>query len=305
MNQQHQNVTEKVTVYEVGPRDGLQNESKILTLADKLHFIKLLLAAKLEALEVTSFVRADKIPQMGDAGALMEELGKVQTNCRLIALVPNLKGLELAQKKGVKELALFTATSNSFNQKNINASVEESLDRLRPVAIEAIRSGLKIRGYISTVFGCPYEGKTSPEVLKKVANRLMDFGCYQLSLGDTIGVADPYQVQSILTEMKNHFDLDQMAMHFHDTYGRALANVTVSLQEGIRTFDSSAGGLGGCPYAQGATGNVATEDLMAMLEKMGHPTGIDGAKLKEAVAFIFSKLGKNPNSRTFYTQTAK
>lgn len=293
-------MNKNVTIYEVGPRDGLQNEAKIIAPTDKAEFIRLLLAANIEALEVTSFVRADKIPQMGDAATLMEQLRPELNKSRLIALVPNLKGLELAIQKGIKEIALFTATSNTFNQKNINATVDESLERLKPVAAKAMSEGVKIRGYLSTVFGCPYEGDSSLEVLKRVANRLLDFGCYQISLGDTIGVADPYQVRKLLGELKNHFDLDQLALHFHDTYGRALANVTVGLEEGIRTFDASAGGLGGCPYAQGATGNVATEDLVSMLEKMGHPTGIDMQKLKAAVAFIFSKLGKSPQSKTFY-----
>lgn len=289
----------KVRIVEVGPRDGLQNEKTIVSLEDKVTFIKMLAAAGLNEIEATSFVRAEKIPQMSDGvelfSALSKEVGLKKT--KLISLVPNEKGLDYALDAGVKEIAVFTATSNTFNQKNINATIDESLKRIDSVMARANKAGLKTRGYISTVFGCPYEGQTSLAELKRVAYHLESLGVHEISLGDTIGVANPLQVKETIEFLKADFDLDFFAMHFHDTRGLAVANILTSLQMGMTSFDSSAGGLGGCPYAKGASGNVATEDLVYLFSSMGIETGVDMDKLAEASRFILSKLSKISSSK--------
>jgi hydroxymethylglutaryl-CoA lyase len=293
---------QQINIIEVAPRDGLQNEKSILSTADKAEFIELLLHAGHSKIEATSFVRAQKIPQMGDAKELMLLLQKKLSQkdlAKLCALVPNDKGMSDAMSCQVPEIAIFTATSDSFNQKNIHATVDESLERLKPVAKEALKNHIPMRAYISTVFGCPYEGKTSLDVLKSVANRLFDFGVYQVSFGDTIGIAHPEQVEEVITMLQKHFDDEQMAMHFHDTRGLAVANSLVAYKMGIRHFDSSAGGLGGCPYAQGASGNVATEDLLNMFELMNVETGIDLQKHLAAVHFIYQKLAKTCTSKSY------
>lgn len=286
-------------IIEVGPRDGLQNESVILDCAKKEKFIDMLVDAGLRTIEVTSFVRADKIPQMGDAVELFNSIKNKDyfSELNLPCLVPNLKGMEIALKQGVSEIAIFTATSNTFNQKNINASIEESLDRFRPVVKLARENGVKIRGYISTVFGCPYEGETSVETLLKVLKELKDMGCYEISLGDTIGVANPLQVKNILSNVFKDYLPSEIAMHFHDTRGLALANILASLEMGATNFDSSAAGLGGCPYAKGATGNVATEDVVYLLESMGVDTGVDISKLAKASEYILKELNKETASK--------
>lgn len=289
----------KVRIVEVGPRDGLQNEKTIISLADKVTFIKMLSEAGLLEIEANSFVRAEKIPQMSDGAELYKKLASEYSlnNTKLISLVPNDKGLENALSSGVKEIAVFTATSNTFNQKNINATVDESLKRIESVMKKANSEGVKTRAYISTVFGCPYEGKTSLAELKRVAYALENMGVSEISLGDTIGIANPVQVQEIITFLKADFDLDFFAMHFHDTRGMAVANVLASLDMGITSFDSSAGGLGGCPYAKGASGNVATEDLVFLFSSMGIETGINMEKLASASQFILEKLGKTSSSK--------
>lgn len=298
-------INSTVKIVEVGPRDGLQNETQIIQTQDKIHLIEMLAQTGLKNIEATSFVRPEKIPQMADAATLCKLLNnKIDKNISLSCLVPNQKGLDLALEAGVREVAIFSATSETFNKKNINATIDESLDRIRPVAIAAMKNGIKVRGYISTVFGCPYEGQTSLEILKKVANRLFDFGVYEISFGDTIGVANPLQVKKIISELKNHFDLAQMAMHFHDTRGLAVANVFSSFQEGISIFDSSVGGLGGCPYAIGASGNVATEDLVYLFDSMHIHTGIDMAKLMQASQFILQKLGRSSPSKFHHAYVA-
>jgi hydroxymethylglutaryl-CoA lyase len=208
-----------------------------------------------------------------------------------------LQGYELAKKLGIKEIALFSATSDSFTKKNVNATVEETFERINEVAIAAKKDGVRIRGYVSTAFGCPYEGKMSVEKLIKVAERFYQMGAYEVSVGDTIGVATPQQVRSYIKELKKSFSIKDMAMHFHDTRGMALTNILVSLEEGITTFDSSAGGLGGCPYAKGATGNVATEDVWYLLQSMGFETGIDIAKLAQASKYILEKINRNTESK--------
>ncbi len=290
----------KVRIVEVGPRDGLQNEKTIVSLEDKVTFIRMLADAGLSEIEATSFVRAEKIPQMSDGvelyGALVKE--EALKKAKLISLVPNDKGLDNALSAGVKEIAVFTATSNTFNQKNINATVDESLKRIDAVMARANKEGLKTRGYISTVFGCPYEGKTSLVELKRVANHLESLGVHEISLGDTIGVANPLQVKETIEFLKSDFSLDFFAMHFHDTRGMAVANILASLEMGMTSFDSSAGGLGGCPYAKGASGNVATEDLIYLFSSMGIETGVNMEKLAQASSFILNKLSKGSSSKS-------
>lgn len=299
----------KVNIVEVGPRDGLQNESFVVPTKDKIQYIEKLMSAGIKSIEATSFVKTDKIPQMSDGEEVFKELlknpnyQKVSLSC----LVPNLKGLERAIQSKVSEIAVFTATSETFNKKNINATIEESLKRVEDVCKEANKHQIKIRGYISTVFGCPYEGETSVPKLIEITKKLFEYGAYEVSLGDTIGVANPFQVKNILLELKKHIPFEKLSMHFHDTRGMALANILTSLELGISTFDSSSGGLGGCPYAQGATGNVATEDLVYMFHSMGIKTGIDLKLLSEASSFILNILGKTTPSKflTAYYKTGK
>jgi hydroxymethylglutaryl-CoA lyase len=292
-------MTNMVKIVEVGPRDGLQNEKQLLSTADKFTFIEKLVAAGLKHIEVTSFVKASAIPQMSDAGELFrqvrDELGPSGAN--FPCLVPNLKGYEVARELGVKEIALFSATSDSFTKKNVNATVDETFARMLDVASEAKKDGVRIRGYVSTAYGCPYEGKIENRKLLQVVERFFQLGAYEVSIGDTIGVALPDQVRSSLQELKNQFPLEKIAMHFHDTRGMALTNIFVSLEQGVRSFDASAGGLGGCPYAKGATGNVATEDVWYLLQSLGMQTGIDIAKLAEASRFILTKVKRETESK--------
>lgn len=297
-------MSNKVKIVEVGPRDGLQNEKKFIETQDKLEFIKLLSESGLKTIEVTSFVRPDKIPQMKDATILYPQVIKltgplgIATPC----LVPNLKGLEIAKSLGVEEISMFTATSNTFNQKNINATIDEAHARQVEVALAAKAHGMKMRGYLSTVFGCPYEGEVSDTSIIDGIKRLLDLGCYEVSLGDTIGVANPAQVKRIIQIIRGEYDLSQMALHFHDTEGMALANIYASLDASsaeIKVFDSSAAGLGGCPYAKGASGNVATDDVVNLLHKLGLETGIDMDKLHAASEFISSKIGHSAPSKFF------
>lgn len=291
-------IPKNVRIVEVGPRDGLQNEKRVLPLQDKVRFIEDLANAGIKTIEATSFVRPDKIPQMGDAAELFTKVSPLLSRgISLPCLVPNLKGLEGALSVGVKEIALFSATSDTFNKRNINATIDESLARLEEVAREARAQGMKLRGYVSTVFGCPYEGETSVDQLKLVAQKLIDFGCYDVSLGDTIGVGHPLQVKKIISALRTDFDLNSFSMHFHDTRGLAVANVMASLEEGMNSFDSSAGGIGGCPYAKGASGNVATEDLLYLFESLGIETGIDRKKVYLASAKILHLLGKSSLSK--------
>lgn len=289
----------KVRIVEVGPRDGLQNEKTIIATSDKLRYIKLLSEAGIRDIEATSFVRSEKIPQMTDGKELFTQLTseKSLSGNRLMALVPNEKGLEVAIAAGVKEIAVFTSNSNTFNQRNINATVDESLVRIEKIASIANAHNIKMRGYISTVFGCPYEGKTSLELTTKIAHFLFQQGVYEVSLGDTIGVANPLQVKDILNSLKSEFDFNKLAMHFHDTRALAVSNVLTSLEMGITNFDASSAGLGGCPYAKGASGNVATEDLVYLFESMNIQTGISMEKLANASEFILSKLNKTSSSK--------
>jgi hydroxymethylglutaryl-CoA lyase len=299
----------KVKIVEVGPRDGLQNEKQSIDTETKITYILKLIESGLTSLEVTSFVSPKAIPQMADSEILFAKLKeKIETSkYELPCLVPNLKGLETAMKLGVREIALFTATSSAFTQKNINATVDESFSRMREIAHEAKRNGIRMRGYISTAFGCPYQGHMSVKELIKVTEKFLDFDLYELSIGDTIGMATPKQVQEYLPELIKVVDKNKLAMHFHDTRGMALANVLVSLSFGINIFDSSSGGLGGCPYAKGATGNLATEDLLYLLNSCGSQTNVDMMKLSMASKYILDQLQKETPSKFLkaYLQTGK
>ncbi len=291
-----------IRIVEVGPRDGLQNEKTILTTEDKFRFIELLVAAGLRAIEVTSFVKAPAIPQMADAVELFTKVRReLPETVAFPCLVPNIKGYETAQSLGVREIAVFTATSDTFTKKNINATIDESFLRISEVAEAAKRDGVRLRGYVSTAFGCPYEGAVDLKKLISVTKRLFELGVYEVSVGDTIGVAVPAQVRATIRALKSEFPIGKLAMHFHDTRGLAPTNIYVSLEEEITTFDASAGGLGGCPYAKGATGNVATEDVCYLLSSQGLDTGIDMKKLAEASRFILDKLNRQTDSKFLRT----
>jgi hydroxymethylglutaryl-CoA lyase len=283
----------RVKIVEVGARDGLQNEKLPVSTKDKFTFIKKLAEAGHKYIELTSFVRPDAIAQLADAEALVQMVSahNFSPDIRFSALVPNLKGLEKAQALGVREIAVFVATSNAFSQRNINATVTESFERLKPVAKQALDAGIRVRGYLSTVFGCPYEGEIAVSQVVDGCKRLEDLGVYEISLGDTTGVATPMQVQMVLDVLLATINPYQLAMHFHDTRGMAVANTLAALDMGIVNYDASAGGLGGCPYAKGASGNVATEDLVYLFDSMQVQTGIDLQKLISASQFMLQKLG--------------
>jgi hydroxymethylglutaryl-CoA lyase len=299
----------KVQIVEVGPRDGLQNEKEILDTETKLNYLIKLSDAGLTTLEVTSFVSPKAIPQMYDATELFQKIssklkGTSDKKFDLPCLVPNLKGLDKAVEIGVKNIALFTATSDEFTKKNINATVDESFERMAAIADKAKSAGIKMRGYVSTAYGCPYSGDIGVEKLLKVLERLFKLGVYEVSIGDTIGIANPKQVDEYFEPIKKNFDVDKLAMHFHDTRGLALANILVSLEHGVSVYDSSSGGLGGCPYAKGASGNVATEDVVNLMHSMGIETGVDMAKLVSASQYILEKLQKQSPSKFYNTYLA-
>lgn len=288
---------EKVTIKEVGPRDGLQNEQSFIQTADKIAWINGLSQSGLKYIEITSFVHPKWIPALADAREVAKNIHR-KSGVIYAALVPNLRGLEGALETNVDEVSVFMSASDTHNQKNINKSIDETYPVLQEVVREALQSGKTVRGYVSTVFGCPYEGEVSINSVVRVAEALFEQGIDELSLGDTIGVASPRQVQTVLAELLTRFPSEKLAMHFHNTRGTALANVTASLQMGITTFDGALGGLGGCPYAPGASGNLATDDLVYMLEKMGIETGIDEERLLSAAQFIQNKLGRVLPSHT-------
>lgn len=289
-----------VRVVEVGPRDGLQNEQVLIPTEKKIQFIHMLAEAGLPVVEATSFVSPRAIPQLSDAGEVMAGL-KRHPSTSYPVLVPNLKGMERALAAGVRAIAVFTAASESFTRHNINVTIAESLANFRPVMALARQEGVTVRGYISTVFGCPYEGRVEARQVLNVAQALLEMGVDELSLGDTIGVATPNQVVDVISLLVNNgaIPVGQLAVHFHDTRGTALANVLMSLQLGISIIDSSAGGLGGCPYAPGAAGNLATEDLLYMLHGMGIQTGVDLEKVVAATKFIAPLLGHAPTSKYY------
>jgi hydroxymethylglutaryl-CoA lyase len=271
----------EVTVYEVGPRDGLQNEARNVPTADKIRFIDALVAAGIRSIEITSFVSPKWIPQLADAAEVARGVQR-PAGVRMSALVPNRRGLDTALAAGMREIAVFMSASETHNKKNVNKSIEDTLAAFREVVPVARDAGVAVRAYLSTCFGCPYEGDVDPARVVELTGRLVDLGVYQISISDTIGVANPRQVEDVLGRVLAKHPLSALAVHFHDTQGTALANCVTALQMGITTLDAAAGGLGGCPYAPGASGNLATEDLVAMLHAMGIATGIDLDKLIEA-----------------------
>lgn len=289
-------IAESVKIVEVGPRDGLQNEKAIVPAAVKIEFINRLSATGLRSIEATSFVSPKWIPQLADAVEVFRGIEK-KPGISYPVLVPNEKGMQRALAAGVREIAIFTAASETFNHKNINASIAESIERFKPVMALAAEHGIRVRGYISTVIGCPYEGPIKPEAVADVARKLLDIGCYEISLGDTIGVGTPVKAQRMLQAVAAVVPMERLAVHFHDTYGQALANIHACLELGVAVVDSSTSGLGGCPYAKGATGNVATEDVLFMLEGMGIQTGVDMTRLLEAGALISGALRRAPESK--------
>jgi hydroxymethylglutaryl-CoA lyase len=290
------NLPKAVKIVEVGPRDGLQNEKGIIAASDKIRFIDMLSDTGLKTIEATSFVSPKWVPQLADAEEVYRGIAR-KPGVAYPVLVPNERGMERALTAGAKEIAVFTAASETFNQKNINASIAESIERFKPVMALAAKHGIKVRGYISTVIGCPYEGAIKPEAVAKVARDLAAIGCYEVSLGDTIGVGTPVKAQAMLQAAAAEVPMERLAVHFHDTYGQALANIHACLELGVAVVDSSTSGLGGCPYAKGATGNVATEDVLFMLTGMGIDTGVDMSKLLAAGAFISALLKRQPESR--------
>ena len=286
----------RVSIVEVGPRDGLQNETPLITTADKIAFVDQLTAAGHRVIEVSAFVSPKWVPQMADASEVFAGITR-REGVRYTALVPNRAGLTRAIAAGVTEVAIFAAASETFSQRNINQSIDASLDTYAEVCREALAAGLLVRGYLSTCFGCPYEGAVAPAQVAAIARRLLDLGVFEVAISDTIGVAHPGQVAQVLDAVTGGVPLNQVALHFHDTRGTALANVLAGLDYGVTTFDSSAGGLGGCPFAPGAAGNLATEDLLYMLDGLGVETGVDLSKAATASRFIQSHLEHRLPSR--------
>ena len=293
-----------VKIVEVGARDGLQNEKTLIDAADKIELIEQLADAGVSYVESGSFVSPKWVPQMATSTDVFNGI-KRKDGVTYAALTPNLKGFEAAVAAGCDEVAIFGAASESFSQKNINCSIEESLARFAPVVAAAKAKGIAVRGYVSCVVGCPYEGDIAPEQVARVAKTLLDMGCYEISLGDTIGVGTVKSVTEMLTEVLKQVPVDKLAVHFHDTYGQALTNIYAALNMGVNVVDSAVSGLGGCPYAKGASGNVATEDVVYMLNGLGIEHGIDLDKLLQAGWFISDKLGKAPTSKVSNAYRAK
>jgi hydroxymethylglutaryl-CoA lyase len=287
-----------VTVVEVGPRDGVQNEAAAITTEQKIEFVNRLSAAGLRVIEVAAFVSPRWVPQMADAEGVFEGIQRV-SGVRYAALVPNLAGVERAHASKVREIGIFAAASETFSRKNINQGIDESLTTYRQVCSRAQEVGIRVRGYVSTAFGCPFEGDVSPGRVADVCDALLSMGAFEVAVSDTIGIAHPGQVPQVVGAVAERAPLDRIALHFHDTRGMALANVLTGLDLGIATFDSSAGGLGGCPYAPGATGNLATEDLVYMLNGLGIQTGVNLDALLDASAYIESHIGHALPSRYY------
>ena len=297
-----------VRIVEVGPRDGLQNEPLVngepVPTAVKIDLIERLAAAGLPAVEATSFVSPRWVPQMADQSEVLAGIRR-HPGTSYPVLTPNLKGFEAALAAGATEVAIFGAASESFSMKNINCGIAESIERFRPVAEAAARAGVKVRGYVSCVVGCPYEGMIAPAAVADVAARLADLGCYEISLGDTVGVGTPGRIRAMLDAVALRVPVENLAGHYHDTYGMAAANIYASLEAGVATFDSSVAGLGGCPYAKGASGNVATEDVLYLLHGLGIETGVDLDQVAAAGRFICGVIGKTPASRVGLALAAK
>ncbi|MEO7326387.1 MAG: hydroxymethylglutaryl-CoA lyase [Dokdonella sp.] len=286
----------QVRIVEVGARDGLQNEKTIIAAATKIELIDRLSATGLRTIEATSFVSPKWIPQLADAAEVFSGIVK-KPGVAYPVLVPNLQGYERAREVGANEVAIFTAASEAFNRKNVNASIDESIERFVPVLERAHADGVKVRGYVSTVLGCPYQGDVALADVARVAKRLHDLGCYEISLGDTIGIGTPGKARAMLRAVAIELPMSALAVHFHDTRGQALANILACLEEGVAVVDSSVSGTGGCPYAKGATGNVATEDVVYMLEGMGIATGIDLPALIATGLWLSDQLGRATSSR--------
>lgn len=293
----------RVTIKEVGPRDGLQNEKIIVATPDKIAWINQLSRTGITSLEITSFVNPKWIPALADAAEVARGIERMP-GITYSALVPNRQGLERALEADVDEAAIFMSASETHNQRNINKSINATFPILHEVVQAAHSAGRSVRGYVSTVFGCPYEGPISIDEVIRVSETLFEMGIGELSLGDTIGIANPKQVEDVLDMLLKRFDAEKLALHFHDTRGTALANILVSMNMGITTFDSSVGGLGGCPYAPGASGNVASEDLLFMLDSMGIQTGINQEKLLSAARYIQEKIGRTLPSRNLQVSSS-
>ncbi|WP_110654348.1 hydroxymethylglutaryl-CoA lyase [Salinicola halimionae] len=293
-----------VSIVEVGPRDGLQNEAEPIATAAKLELIERLGAAGLKRIEAASFVSPKWVPQMADHREVMTGIRR-RPGVIYSALTPNIKGLEFALECGVEEVAVFAAASESFSQKNINCSIAESLDRFAPVIERARESNVRVRGYVSCVLGCPYEGEIAPARVAEVSKALYEMGCYEVSLGDTIGVGTPLHAKRLIEAVAHDVPMNKLAAHFHDTYGQALANLYAVLEEGIGAIDSAVAGLGGCPYAKGATGNVATEDVIYLLNGLGIESGVDLDKLAETGVWITQTIGKPNRSKVGVALAAK
>ena len=297
-------MSDQVRIVEVGPRDGLQNEKAPVSVEGRVAFIEALLAAGLHTVEVGAFVSPKAIPQMAGSDEVLRRVSHLGGG-EFHVLVPNEKGYEAARAAGAKVIAVFGSASEGFSRANINCSVAESIERFKPVIARARADDVNVRGYISCVLGCPYDGEIKPQAVVDVAKILWDLGCYEVSLGDTIGVGTPKKARELLRAVAGHVPMAHLAMHFHDTYGQALANLYAGMEEGARVIDSAAGGLGGCPYAPGATGNVATEDVVYMLEGLGVATGVDMTKLVEATNEISKLIGRAPVSRVAAALNAK
>ena len=294
----------KVRIVEVGPRDGLQNEPREVPTAVKIELIERLADCGLAAVEATAFVSPKWVPQMADHTEVLEGIRR-KPGVAYPVLTPNLKGFEAARAAGASEVAIFGAASEAFSRSNINCSIAESLERFRPVAEAAAKSGIKVRGYISCALGCPYEGSIAPEKVAELAAALHDMGCYEVSLGDTIGVGTPGKTRAMIEACAQRVPIGRLAGHYHDTYGQALANIYASLELGVATFDASVAGLGGCPYAAGASGNVASEDVVYMMNGLGIETGVDLDKLVDIGEWISGLLGREPSSKAGKAIAAK
>lgn len=298
------NVPDAVKLVEVGPRDGLQNEPDQVSTATKIALIERLADAGLRVVEATAFVSPKWVPQLADAAEVLAGVAP-KPGVSYPVLVPNLKGFERARAAGAREVAVFGAATETFSQRNINCSIDESLERFRPVLEAAQAEGIPVRGYVSCALGCPYEGEVAPGAVARVARALFEMGCYEISLGDTIGVGTPRRAQALVDVVADEVPRERLAAHFHDTYGQALANLLAVMERGVGTIDSSVAGLGGCPYAQGASGNVATEDVLYMLDGLGIETGVDLEALVDVALFISDALGRRPLSKATRAIAAK
>jgi hydroxymethylglutaryl-CoA lyase len=297
-------MSHQIRIVEVGPRDGLQNEKTPISVEARIAFVDALVAAGLHTVEVGAFVSPKAIPQMANSDQVLRGVAH-HLDREFHVLVPNEKGYDAARAAGAKVIAVFASASEGFSRANINCSIGESIERFKPVMARAEADGVQVRGYVSCVLGCPYEGEVKPEAVIRVAKSLRDLGCYEISLGDTIGVGTPLKARHLLRAVAGAVPMAHLAMHFHDTYGQALANLYAGMEEGARVIDAAAGGLGGCPYAPGATGNVATEDVVYMLDGMGIATGVDLPKLVAATNAVSRLIGRPPVSRVAAAINAK